>query len=72
MAACYKPTIWGSKFKFSHFANFLIFPKCINVYRDYIANGSRFIPEDLNEIISYHRIIACSSAECKRGFTSMK
>ena len=50
----------------------IAFPKCINVYRDYIANGGRFIPADLNEIISYHRIIACSSAECERGFTSLK
>ena len=49
----------------------MAFPKCINAYRDYISNGGRYIPEDLNDIISYHRIIACSSAECERGSSSM-
>ena len=61
------------KTKFSHFAKVLKqhFQNVLMPTEIYIANGGRFIPEDLNEIISYHRIIACSTAECERGFSSM-
>lgn len=45
--------------------------KILNAFRDYLACGGRHISEDLETLKKYSKIIACSSSECERGFSSM-
>uniref|UniRef100_T1HEH8 Dimer_Tnp_hAT domain-containing protein n=1 Tax=Rhodnius prolixus TaxID=13249 RepID=T1HEH8_RHOPR len=45
--------------------------RCINAFRDYIENGGKEIPEDLQILIHYINTIPCSSPECERGFSNM-
>ncbi|KAJ8888924.1 hypothetical protein PR048_008418 [Dryococelus australis] len=44
--------------------------KIKNAYWDYLDN-SHCIPKELNELMNCTKLIACSSAECERGFSLM-
>ena len=43
----------------------------VNGYRDYLDNGGRKIPADLEPLVHCTHVIPCSTAECERGFSMM-
>ena len=43
----------------------------VNAFRDYVDDGGRRMPADLNPLVNCTRIIPCSTAECERGFSHM-
>ncbi|KAF2889004.1 hypothetical protein ILUMI_17169, partial [Ignelater luminosus] len=45
--------------------------KCLNAYKDYVANGDRNVPKDLEDLQICAKMVACSSSECERDFSSM-
>ena len=43
----------------------------VNAFRDYVDNGGRRMPADLQPLVNCTHIIPCSTAECERGFSHM-
>ncbi len=43
----------------------------VNGYRDYLDNGGRKVPADLQPLVHCTHVIPCSTAECERGFSMM-
>ena len=43
----------------------------VNAFRDYVDNGGRRMPADLQPLVNCTRIIPCNTDECERGFSHM-
>jgi hypothetical protein len=43
----------------------------VNAFRDYVDAGRRRSPSELQSLVNCTHIIACTTAECERGFSHM-